>query len=107
MSCLGYPLFNISGITRSYASIPITRAGRSRKSPPLIEETKVSIFVPEEVLTAEQVAEELKVNIRRVYRWIQDGELLATDLGTPSRHHYRIQRADLEGFKRRRRTGQK
>jgi len=63
--------------------------------------------VPEEVLTAEQVAEELKVNIRRVYRWIQDGELLATDLGTPSRHNYRIQRTDLEDFKRRRRTGQK
>ena len=63
--------------------------------------------MPEEVLTAEQVAEELKVNIRRVYRCIQDGELLATDLGTPSRHNYRIQRADLEDFKRRRRTGQK
>ena len=61
----------------------------------------------EEVLTAEQVAEELKVNIRRVYRWIQGGELLATDLGTPSRHNYRIQRTDLEDFKRRRRTGQK
>jgi hypothetical protein len=44
--------------------------------------------VPEEVLTAEQVAEEFKVNSRRVYKWIQDGELLATDLGTPSRHHY-------------------
>ena len=62
--------------------------------------------MPEEVLTAEQVAEELKVNIRRVYKWIQNGELLATDLGTPARHNYRIQRTDLEDFKQRRRTGQ-
>lgn len=61
----------------------------------------------EEILTAEQVAEELKVNIRRVYKWIQNGELLATDLGTPARHNYRIQRSDLEDFKQRRRTGQR
>jgi excisionase family DNA binding protein len=58
-------------------------------------------------VTAEQVAQELKVNSRRVYRWIQDGELVATDLGTPSRHNYRLQRTDLEDFKRRRRTGQR
>ena len=61
----------------------------------------------EAVLTAEQVAEELKVNIRRVYKWVQSGELVATDLGTPARHNYRIQRSDLEEFKRRRRTGQR
>ena len=60
--------------------------------------------MPEEVLTAEQVADELKVNIRRVYNWIQDGELVATDLGSPARHNYRINRSDLEEFKRRRRT---
>ncbi len=41
--------------------------------------------MPEEVLTAEQAADELKVNIRRVYKWIQDGELVATDLGSPAR----------------------
>ncbi len=63
--------------------------------------------MPEEVLTAEQVAGELKVNIRRVYKWIQNGELLATDLGTPARHNYRINRSDLEDFKQRRRTGQR
>ena len=63
--------------------------------------------MPEEVLTAEQVAGELRVNIRRVYKWIQNGELLATDLGTPARHNYRINRSDLEDFKQRRRTGQR
>lgn len=61
----------------------------------------------EEVLTAEQVAEELKVNIRRVYKWIQSRELIATDVGTPARHNYRIQRSDLEDFRRRRRTDQR
>jgi excisionase family DNA binding protein len=63
--------------------------------------------MPDEVLTAEQVANELKVNIRRVYKWIQDGELLATDLGSPARPNYRISRSDLEDFKRRRRTDQR
>jgi excisionase family DNA binding protein len=60
--------------------------------------------MPEEVLTAQQVADELKVHIGRVYKWIQDGELVATDLGTPARHNYRINRSDFEDFKQRRRT---
>jgi len=63
--------------------------------------------MPEEVLTAQQVADELKVHIGRVYKWIQDGELAATDLGTSARHNYRINRSDLEDFTRRRRTVQK
>ena len=63
--------------------------------------------MPEEVLTAQQVADELKVHVGRVYKWIQDGELVATDLGTPARHNYRINRSDLEDFKRRRRTDQR
>ncbi len=63
--------------------------------------------MPEEVLTAKQVAEELKVNITRIYKWIQDGELTATDLGTTARHNYRIKRSDIENFTERRRTGQK
>ncbi|MGZ3624798.1 MAG: helix-turn-helix domain-containing protein, partial [Ktedonobacteraceae bacterium] len=50
--------------------------------------------MPDEVLTADQVADELKVNIRRVYKWIQEKELLATDLGSPSRPNYRISRSD-------------
>jgi excisionase family DNA binding protein len=60
--------------------------------------------MPEEVLTARQVADELKVHIGRVYKWIQDGELVATDLGTVARHNYRINRSDFEDFKQRRRT---
>jgi excisionase family DNA binding protein len=61
----------------------------------------------EDVLTAKQVADELKVNVTRVYKWIQDGELVATDLGTPARHNYRIKRSDLDEFTERRRTGQR
>lgn len=63
--------------------------------------------MPEEVLTAKQVAEELQVNITRVYKWIQDGELVATDLGSIARHNYRIKRSDLDDFTERRRTDQK
>lgn len=63
--------------------------------------------MPEEVLTAQQVADELKVHIGRVYKWIQEGDLVATDLGTLARHNYRINRSDLEDFRRRRRTDQR
>ncbi len=58
----------------------------------------------EEELTVEQVAEELKVHPKRVYKWIQNGELAATDLGTRARRNYRVSRSDLNEFKRRRRT---
>ena len=58
----------------------------------------------DEELTVEQVAEELKVHPKRVYKWIQDGELAATDLGTRARPNYRVSRSDLNDFKRRRRT---
>ncbi len=61
----------------------------------------------EDVLTAKQVAEELKVNITRIYKWIQDGELVATDLGSAARHNYRIKRSDLDNFTERRRTDQR
>ena len=55
-------------------------------------------------LTAEQVAKELQVNPRSVYKWIQTGELAAMDLGSGGKRVYRINRADLDDFKRRRRT---
>ncbi len=61
----------------------------------------------EEELTVDQVADELKVHPKRVYKWIQNGELAATDLGTRARHNYRINRSDLNDFKRRRRTTQR
>jgi len=57
-----------------------------------------------EELTVAQVAEELQVHPKRVYKWIQNGELVATDLGTRARHNYRINRSDLNDFKQRRRT---
>lgn len=60
--------------------------------------------MPEEILTARQVADELKVHIGRVYKWIQDGELVATDLGTAARHNYRITRTALEDFTQKRRA---
>lgn len=55
-------------------------------------------------LTVEQVAEELQVNQRSVYKWIQIGDLTAMDLGSGGKHIYRISRADLDAFKQARRT---
>lgn len=57
-------------------------------------------------LTVEQVASELQVHKKRVYQWIQEKELPAMDLGSSNKHNYRISRADLNEFKRRRRTTQ-
>lgn len=61
----------------------------------------------EEELTVDQVAKELQVHPKRVYKWIQAGELIATDLGTETRHNYRISRLDLAEFKQRRKTAPK
>ncbi len=58
-------------------------------------------------LTAEQVAKEMQVHISRIYKWIQTGELPAIDIGSGGKHNYRISRADLDDFKRRRRTTQR
>ncbi len=55
-------------------------------------------------LTVEQVAEELQVNPRSVYKWIQTGELAAMNLGSGGKHIYRISRADLDAFKQARKT---
>lgn len=55
-------------------------------------------------LTVEQVAHELQVHKKRVYQWIQEHELPAMDLGSSRKHNYRISRADLDTFKKRRRT---
>ena len=54
----------------------------------------------DEVLTTKQVADEMKVSVRRVLKWIKNGELVATDLG----RDYRIYRSDLEAFVQQRRT---
>ena len=98
----GAPLLNVAGVSQIYRR---PRAGGVRR---WLKKREVEAFpMPEDVLTAEQVADELKVNIRRVYKWTQDGELLTTDLGSPARLNYRINRSDLEDFKRRRRTDQR
>jgi len=55
-------------------------------------------------LTVEQIAEELQVHPRSVYKWIQTGELSAMDLGSGGKHIYRISRADLDTFKQARKT---
>src|SRR5437016_6001316 len=56
----------------------------------------------DELLTTKQVAEEMKVNERRVLNWIKKGELVAIDLG----RDYRIYRSDLNAFIEKRRTKQ-
>lgn len=55
-------------------------------------------------LTVEQIAEELQVHPRSVYKWIQTGELPAMDLGSGGKHIYRISRIDLNMFKQTRKT---
>jgi excisionase family DNA binding protein len=53
-----------------------------------------------EMLTVEEVAKQLKVHIRTVRKWIQDGELIAMDIG----RGYRISKSDLQAFIKSRQT---
>lgn len=48
-----------------------------------------------EMLTVEEVAEMMKVNIRTVRLWVQSGELPRVRIGT---REYRISKADLRAF---------
>jgi len=52
----------------------------------------------EELLTVEDVARRLKVNPKRVYKLIQDGELAATNIGSEGRKIYRISLADFKQY---------
>jgi excisionase family DNA binding protein len=52
----------------------------------------------EEYLSAEDIARTLRVNIKRVYQWIKDGRLKATNIGTEKRPNYRITRKALQDF---------
>ena len=56
--------------------------------------------MPDKMLSVEEVAEELAVNPETVRVWIRSGELVAFSIGKG----YRISRADLDDFIRRRRT---
>ena len=48
-----------------------------------------------EMLTAEEVAKIMKVNVRTVRSWVQAGDLIPTWIG---KREYRISRADLRAF---------
>jgi excisionase family DNA binding protein len=51
-----------------------------------------------DILTVEQVAQELQVNVKTVYQWIRDKRLKATNIGTKRKANWRIERRDLEDF---------
>ena len=57
----------------------------------------------DDLLTVEEVARELRLSTKTIRRMIQDGRLIAIDTGK----EYRIQRSELEDFKRRHRTDRK
>jgi excisionase family DNA binding protein len=50
------------------------------------------------LMTVDEVARELRVNSRKVYQFIQSGELIATNIGTEGRKIFRIARLDFETF---------
>ena len=59
--------------------------------------------MPDKMLSVEEGAGELGVNPETVLVWIRSGELVAFSIG----RGYRISRADLDEFIRRRRTDYK
>jgi excisionase family DNA binding protein len=50
------------------------------------------------LMTVDEVARELRVNSRKVYQFIQSGELIATNIGTEGRKIFRIARLDFDAF---------
>ena len=54
--------------------------------------------MPEEWLTLDEIAEELRVSVETVRRWIRTKQLKALSIG----RGYRIKRKDYEDFLRRR-----
>jgi excisionase family DNA binding protein len=61
------------------------------------------IVMQDKMLSVDEIADELGVNPETVRVWIRSGELVAYNIGKG----YRISRADLEDFIRRRRTDYK
>jgi excisionase family DNA binding protein len=49
----------------------------------------------DELLTTEEVSQELKYHIETVRRWIREGKLKATRI---NRKEYRVKRSELEKF---------
>ena len=56
-----------------------------------------------EMLTAEEVAKIMKVNVRTVRTWVQSGELIVVWIG---KREYRIARTDLRIFVQKRKSWQ-
>ncbi len=54
----------------------------------------------EDWLTTDEIAKDLKVNVKTVRNWIHSGELVALDVGG----EYRISRSDYNNFIQRRKT---
>lgn len=54
----------------------------------------------EEMLTTDEVAKQLRVNVKTVRNWIATGELVAIDIG----NEYRISRTNLNKFMQKRQT---
>lgn len=54
----------------------------------------------EDWLTTDEIAKDLRVNVKTVRGWINSGELVAVDVGG----EYRIARADYQDFLERRKT---
>lgn len=50
------------------------------------------------LMTVDEIARELRVNARKVYQFIQSGELIATNIGTENRKIFRIARSDFDAF---------
>lgn len=55
------------------------------------------------LMTVDEVARELRVSARKVYQFIQSGELIAMNIGTEDRKIFRITRSDFDAFLRSRR----
>jgi excisionase family DNA binding protein len=54
----------------------------------------------EDWLTTDEIARDLKVNVKTVRNWIHSGELVALDVGG----EYRVSRVDYNDFIERRKT---
>jgi len=50
------------------------------------------------LMTVDEVARELRVSARKIYQFIQSGELIATNIGTVDRKIFRIARSDFDAF---------
>ena len=110
---LGYPLLNMRGVEYPYIRSPVNVVRKTHKiieTTPIPQNSKLSNIQQvkrsnddTEMLTAEEVAEQMKVNVRTVRSWVQSGELIPTWIG---KREYRISKADFRAFVQKRRGPQ-